>query len=142
MTTLIVRPSRDKRPYRLKCRFRIEPRPLRDRLDREKVRIAEWFVKDMEKEGWEHDLRFGFEMKGPFPMVETTTLHPRRTPTAREMLPRVARGERFLDDGAVQVRNVPTLKMSEWWEFEISGVFIRTQIMTERPDAHEEDLRT
>lgn len=137
MTTLLLRPSREKRPYRLRCRFKIEPHPGQDRLDREKVKVAEQFVTDMRKQGWEHDGRVGFEMKGPLPMVIPTTIRPRHTPTAREMLPGVMRGQRFLDDGSTGVSLVPSLRASEWWEYEISGVFIREQILTELPDAHE-----
>ena len=136
---LIIRKTRENRPYRLKCRLKIEPHPRRDRLDREKVRIAEWFVVDMHKEGWEWDSRYSFTMKGPFPMVTVTTLHPVRTPTAREMLPMVARGARFLEAPTSGVMNVPPLALSEYWEYEISGVFVRPQIMTEYPDPHEEE---
>ena len=142
MTTLLLRPGRDKKAYRLRCRFKIEPHPSQDRLDREKFKTAELFIRDMQKQGWENHSGSGFVMKGPFPRVVPTTLHPRHIPTAREMLPGVARGERFLDPGVTGVSLVPSLSASEWWEYELAGVFIRTQIMTERPDAHEEDLRS
>ena len=141
MTTLIVRPSRDKKPYRLRCRFRIEPHPGQGRLDREKVKVAEQFVRDMHKQGWENHTGSGFAMKGPFPPVIPVTIRPRRTPSARQMLAGVARGERVLDDGYTGVREVPLLGESEWWEYEIAGVFIRAQILTEVPDRHEEELR-
>lgn len=139
MTTLISRVTRDNKPYRLKARFKIEPSPGRDRLDREKVRVAEMFVRDMHKQGWENDGRYGFRMKGPFPMVTVTTLHPRRMPTAREMAPMVARGARFLDNAESGVMELPPLALSEYWEYEIAGVFVRPQIMTEYPDPHEEE---
>ena len=140
MTTLIVRPTLDRKAYRLRCRFKIEPYPPPFRLDREKVKVAEQFVRDMHKQGWEHVERFGFTMTGPFPMVEPVTIRPRRTPTAREMLPRVARGERFLDDGDTGVSFVSSLGASEYWEYAIAAVFSREQILTERADAHEEEL--
>lgn len=140
MTTLLLRPTLDRRAYRLRCRFKIEPRPSQDRLDREKVRVAERFVADMHKQGWENIGSHGFKMQGPFPMIVPTAISIRRTPTAREMLPRVARGERFLDDGATPgVSIMPALAEAEWWEYEIAGVFAREQIMTERADPHEEE---
>lgn len=141
MTTLPMRPTRDRKAYRLRCRFRIEPRPTQDRLDREKVRIAERFVVDMHKQGWENVESHGFKMTGPFPMVVPKTIHPRRMLSAREMLPGVREGYRFLDDGETAgVSLVPALAEAEWWEYEIAGVFAREQIMTERADLHEEEL--
>lgn len=134
----IIRPSLDNKPYRLKCRFKIEPYPRLDRLAREKVRLAERFVDDMHKQGWEYDSRWGFKMHGPFPPVTPISL---RTPPplrARDMLNGIARGERYLDEERSSVSIVPPLAMSEWWEYELSGVFIRQQIQTEVPDLHEE----
>ena len=94
----------------------------------------------MHKQGWVHDGRYEFVMKGPFPMVETMTIHHRRMPTAREMVASVAQGARFLDNGNSVARAMPTLALSEYWEYEIAGVFVREQIMTEVPDPHEEEL--
>ena len=138
MTTLLIRPGREKKPYKLRCRFRIEPHPSQDRLDREKVKIAERFIVDMKKQGWENHSGFGFQMTGPFPMVIPTTLHPRHMPTAKEMLAGVQKGQRFLDNGESGVSLVPSLMASEFWEYEVAGVFIREQILTEVPDLHEE----
>lgn len=136
----IIRPSRDCKGYRLKCRFKIEPHPSQSRLNREKVIIAARFVADMHKQGWEHDLRHPFNMTGPYPMVTPVTIRPRRPPTAREMLPYVQSGARFLDEGENTARPMPVLALSEWWEYEIAGVFVREQLMTEYPDKHEEEL--
>ena len=115
-------------------------RSSQDRLDREKVKVADRFVTDMHKQGWEYVERYGFKMTGPYPMVVPVTIRPRRMPTAREMLPRVARGERFLDDGETGVSFVSSLGASEYFEYEIAAVFSREQILTERADAHEEEL--
>ena len=149
-TQLLLRPTRDRKAYRLKCRFKIEPSPspVRDsmgharwmsRLEREKVRIADWFVRDLRVEGWESLPSHGFKMRGPFPMVVPTTIRVVRPPSAREMRDAVMQGARFLDKGVNYAKSVPKLNASEWWEFEISGVFTREQIMTEIPDAHEEE---
>lgn len=141
MTTFLLRPTLDRKAYHLRARFKIEPFPSPYRLDREKVKVAEQFVRDMHKQGWEQVESFGFKMTGPFPMVTPVTIRPRRMPTAREMLPGVREGYRFLDDGETPgVLIVPALAASEWWEYELAGVFAREQIMTERPDAHEEEF--
>ncbi len=140
MTTLSMRPTLPKRAYKLRCRFKIEPHQAESRLGREKVRIAERFVKDMHAQGWENEPSYGFLMRGPLPMVTPVTIRPRRVPTAREMRAGVARGERFLDTGEDTARLMPTLAMSEWWEYEIVGIFVRPQIMTEYADRHEEQF--
>ena len=148
-TALILRPSRDKKPYRLKCRLKIEPAPspVRDslghgrwraRLEREKVRIAELFVTVLRTQGWENLPAHGFKMRGPFPMVVPTSIKVPRVPSAREMEAAVRQGARFLDEGRDYASAVPKLHMSEYWEFEISGVFVRDEILTEVPDPHEE----
>lgn len=137
---ILLRPSLDKRGYRLRCRFKIEPYPTKARLDRERVTVAEQFVSDMHKQGWEHDARHAFKMTGPFPMVPLTTIHPRSVPTAKEMVPYVKNGARFLDQGKSTATTIPPLDLSEWWEYEIAGVFVRTQIMTEYADRHEEQM--
>lgn len=140
MTTIILPKTFGKHGYRLKCRFKIEPYPGQSRLDIEKVRVAERFVQDMHKQGWENDGRFDFVMKGPLPMVVPMTIHPRHNLTARQMYTGVARGQRFLDEGsAPAVSLVGSLNTSEYWEYEIAGVFVRTQIMTETPDSWEEE---
>ena len=94
----------------------------------------------MRKQGWVHDGRYEFVMKGPFPKVEPMTIRPRRMLTAREMASGVARGARFLDDGGDMAKAMPVLELSEYWEYEIAGVFVREQIMTESADPHEEEL--
>ena len=138
---VLIRPTLDKQPYRLRCRFKIEPRPSRERIDREKVRVAEMFIADMKKQGWVYDTRFGFEITGPFVPLVPQTIRIPRTPTAREMAYAVSQGARFLDDGRTPgVMLSSGLGASEWWEYEISTVFIRTQILTEQPDAHEVTL--
>lgn len=138
MTTIVIPRTLDKKGYRLKCRFKTDPYPTVSRLDREKVVIAERFVRDMHKQGWEHDNRFPFKIKGPFPMVEMSMIRPRKMPTAKDMLPYVANGARFLDDRDGGAKAALTLGTSEYWEFEIAGVFVRAQILTEMPSPGEE----
>ena len=146
---LLLRASRDKKPYRLKCRLKIEPcpSPVRDydghlrwrsRLEREKVQTAERFVSDLKAQGWGHLPSSEIRMRGPFPMVVPKPIHVVRALSAKEMLPHVAQGARFLDRGTDGVSLVPNIDASEWWEFEISAVFLREEILTEVPDSHEE----
>ena len=138
-TQFIVKPSLDRKGYRLKCRFKIEPGASRDRINYEKVRVAERFVEDMRKQGWDYANQ-GFTLTGPFPFVEPMTLRTPRTLTAREMAPMVAQGARFRDEGGSIAPFMPALGVSDWWEYELAGVFSRPALMTEYPDAHEVDL--
>lgn len=137
---LLLPKTLDKKAYRLRARFKIEPYPTRDRLDREKVRVADMFVRDMHKQGWENAERYGFRLRGPFPMAAPSVIRPRRTLAARHMESGVAQGERFLDDGEDTATLVPALNATEWWEYEIAAVFSRTAILVEIPDRHEEEL--
>src|SRR3990167_7299204 len=136
--TLLLRPALDKKAYRLKARFKIEPYPRTERLEREKVRIAEVFVQEKKKQGWDYVPRYGFTMKGPFPYVAPMTIHRPPVLSARAMATNVAQGARYLDMGGSMASEMPVLNATEWWEFELRGVFARTQIMTEVPDLHEE----
>jgi len=133
----IIKPGRDKKPYRLRCRFKIEPYPRRERLDREKVTVAERFVEDMRKQGWVYN-HSGFKMTGPYPAIDPITIHVPKTLSAREMLAGVSQGQRFLAPEGTVARLMPTLTESEVWEYEVAAVFIRDAIMTELPDLHEE----
>lgn len=135
---LILKTALPNKGYRLRCRFKIEPYPSVRRLDQEKVRVAERFVHDMHGQGWENDGRFGFKMTGPFPRVQPITIHPQRRLSAKEMLSGVLQGARFRDNGGALAWEMPKLVTSEWWEFELAGVFVRQQILTERPDPGEE----
>ena len=140
MVELLTRPSLDRKAYRLKCRFKISPYPKVERLNREKVRVAEMFVSDMGKQGWAYVSKHGFTMKGPFSFVAPTTLHTPRALSAKDMLSGVMNGRRFRDDGGSVASLMPALNMTEWWEYELAGVFSRPQLMTEYPDLHEEEM--
>ena len=141
MTTLLMRPTRDRKAYRLKCRFKIEPRPSQSRLEVEKVRIAERFVRDMRKYNppWINLPDHGFKMRGPFPMIVPMDIRVPRKPTASQMFAQVRDGARFLDNGRDYAKAMPKLEMSEYWEFEISAVFVREEVLVEQPDKHEEE---
>ena len=138
---VIRRPDLGKKPYGLKCRFRIEPRPSKDRLDRLKVVAAEMFQRDMHVQGWEFAPRFGWRLRGPFTPVQPVTL-PRvpRELTAREMLPLLMRGERFPAPDYTAPQIVAPLEQNEYWEYEVHGVFIRNTILTEIEVNHDDGL--
>ena len=139
MVELLIRPSLDKSAYRLKCRFKIEAYPQPSRLELAKVRMAERFVEDMHKQGWEYVEQFGFKMTGPFPMVEPVMIHVPRVPSAREMMAGVLAGKPFRDNGVDYAKPVLGIDMQEYWEYEIAGTFARAQLLTEYPDPHEEE---
>lgn len=109
-----------------------------DRLDREKVHVAERFVEDMAKRGWAYVPQYGFKMTGPFPYVAPVTIHVDRTPSAREMLRGVTQGARYRSNGGTMAGAMPLLEATEWWEYELKATFTHTAILTERPDLHEE----
>lgn len=141
---LLLRPEQPKRGYRLRCRFAIEAHPKPEWLDKVKFKVAEDFVKDMEKQGWEYDpnkvepaLR-GFRLTGPYTFTPITGL-PSKTEqfrfSARRDLDKVLRGDRMrLQDLSRYVADVPVLEENEKWEYELSAVFIREQILIEVPD--------
>ena len=135
MTQIFIKPSREKKPYRLKCRFKVDPGTIPQ--DSEKVRVAEMFVEDMRKSGWTYDDRFGFEMTGPYPVITPITIHAPRTLTARDMLDGVSQGDRFLEPEGTLAGLMPTLAESASWDYELKGVFIREELLTEYPDSHE-----
>ena len=139
MVQLLTRPSLDKRSYRLRCRFKIEAYPQPSRLELAKVRMAERFVADMHKQGWEYVEQYGFKMKGPFPMVEPVMIHVPRPISAREMMAGVLAGKPFRDNGVDYAKPVLGIDMQEYWEYELAGTFARAQLLTEYPDPHEEE---
>ena len=138
MTQIFIKPSRDKKPYRLRCRFKVDPGTVPQ--ESEKVRVAERFVVDMKNQGWVYDDRFGFEMTGPYPVITPITIHAPRQPTAKQMLNEVSQGNRFLAPEGTVATLMPTLAESESWEYELKGVFIREEILTEYPDPHEVEI--
>ena len=135
---LMLRTSRDRKAYRLKCRFKTDPFPNQSWLEIQKVRMAERFVKDMHAQGWENLPGYGFKMRGPFPKVEPADIKRPSVLTAKQMLPRIMRGERFLDKGRDYAKAVPRLGAAAYWEFEIIGTFSREEVLVEYPDPHEE----
>ncbi|KKN75662.1 hypothetical protein LCGC14_0379020 [marine sediment metagenome] len=137
--SIFIRPGREKKPYRLKCRFKVDPdtRPS----DTEKVRVAAQFVEDMRKQGWIHQDGSEWSMTGPYPVITPITIHAPRTPTAKEMMYGVSQGDQFLAPEGTLASVMPTLAESEAWDYELKGVFIREEILTEYPDPHEEERR-
>ena len=123
------------------CRFRIEQHPTKDSLDRGKVKAAEWFVEDQRKEGFEYVGRFGFILNPkPFVPVVPVTLDTPKHLTARQMLSGVIQGNKYRANEFAGVQTVPLLGESEYWEYDISAVFVHRTILTERPDPHEEQI--
>lgn len=135
--SILIKPSQDRQPHYLAARFKIDPYPSRARIEVEKVRLAERFVEDMRKQGWDYAGQ-GFKLTGPFPYVEPITIHMPKALTAKQMAPMIANGAKFQDDGGTIAPMMPKLMESECWEFQIAGVFSRSDLFTETPDSHEE----
>ena len=138
MTQIFIRPGREKKPYRLKCRFKVDPGTIPQ--DTEKVRIAERFVEDMRKQNWIHQDGSEWSMTGPYPEISPVTIHAPRQLTAKQMLNEVSQGNRFLAPEGTVASLMPTLAESASWEYELKGVFIRDEILTEYPDPHEVEV--
>ena len=135
---IIIRPDLGKRAYRLKCRFVTEPYPSRERVKQGALKVLEWFIRDMAKEGWEYLSGERIRLNGPFAPVRPMTIHRLRPPGSREMLPGVVQGRRFRADAETIAGNVPPLPECETWEYEVAAVFAHKTILTELPDRHEE----
>ena len=144
---LLLRPDLGNKPYRLRMRFRVPAGPdhpwlkdlWRQTLDRAKYAAGEQFVADMAKRGWEYIEQYGLRMTGPYVAIDPMPRQkPPRRLSAREMLPGVMRGERFLPEPFVGPRNLPALAHSDSWEYELVGVFLHKTIVFEYPYPHEE----
>jgi len=137
--TVIIQKVRENKLYRLPCRFKVDPYPAPGALESGAVTVAEQFVADMHKQGWEHVTNSAWKLDGPFQPIVPVTIRPMRQLSARHMLPHVLAGARFLDHGNDTASLVRPLREYDYWEYELSGVFYRPQILVEYPDAHEEE---
>lgn len=142
---LLIRPDLGKRAYRLKCRFAMPAYPLPTWVESEKYKMAERFVSDMAKQGWEYDpnrlapSERGFRLRGPYATTPVSDIKAiGRSIVARRDLPRVLAGDPLRDTGEDFASIVPLLDETDKWEYEISAVFIRNTILVETPDSHEE----
>ena len=139
-----------KRPYRLKCRFQVPAGSGPGLLERAKYAAAEQFVADMAVRGYVYiggssrlpaDQR-GFRMafKGAHVEVMTSIPKPKRLPSAREMQAAVMQGATFREDEKERstVKNVPHSSQSEFWDYELSAVFLHDTMLFDVPDSHEE----
>lgn len=143
---ILVRPNRETKAYRLRCRFSIVAFPKPRFLERAKFEAAEEFVSDMAKQGWTYVSKFGFKMTGPFPKTVTVTL-PKRSQQDRWHIPsaemiRAVRAGYTIDrpPPVDYVSTVPLITETDEWEYELAGVFTRPELLTERPDEHEEGI--
>mgnify|MGYP001616947722 FL=1 len=100
---------------------------------------AEQFVKDMAKRGWEYVDEHGFRMTGPYPSIEVMSLpKPPARLRNKEALARVIQGDRLRDPGGVITMSVPLLTATEYWEYELAGVFVHKTLVMDLPYPHEE----
>ena len=142
-------PDLGKKAYRLHCRFRIGAYPSPRLLDLAKYEAAEQFVVDMAKKGYQHigessrlpPEQRGWRMafKGAHIAPMNLVKHPRAL-SAREMLPRVMQGERFRVRDDPPVMLVPHFSEAEYWDYDLSTIFIHDTILMDWPDRHEERI--
>lgn len=139
---VLIRPELEKKAYRLRCRFVTPAYPDIDRVHKLKYKIAEDFVRDMELQGWKYtperlpeNVR-GFKLTGPYPVTPVTGL-----PTHAEMIRFNAKNgpQSYMAVPPGYAQELLDLDESENWEFEISAVFIREQLMAEVPDSLKEE---
>ena len=135
---VITRPDLGKKPYRLRCRFRIGALPGERWLEKAKYAAAQQFVDDMAGRGFEYVDHFGFRMTGPYPALVPVTVRVPRRLTAREMLPGVMAVNPYRAGIETLACAVPLLDESEYWEYGLAGVFLHVAILTDTPDPHEE----
>lgn len=136
--TLLFRPDLGKKGYRMKCRFKIEPHPTRDRLKQGALAAWDLFVTDMAKQGWEYLSSEAPRFRGPFAPTAPMNVHRLRVPTSQQMMAEVAQGARFLAGKETIAQSVLALTETEYWEYELALVFVRPVILMDVPDRHEE----
>lgn len=128
---LLLRPDLGKKAYRLHCRFKIGAHPSERILEKAKNIAAERFIDDLKMRGWHYASKYGFNIKGPFPYIEPMRLEKPIRLTAQQMLPRLLQGERFRSQMPTGVRMVLPLEENEYWEYELTGVFVHNTILVE-----------
>lgn len=140
MVELLLRPDLGKKPYRLKCRFTIEANHKPEFLERVKFQVAEAFVIDMKKQGWEYDPnrippnQRGFKLTGPYPATPVTGLPTKAEQfrfSAKRDMARVMAGDPMRLPPTSWAKSVPILGETDKWEYELSAVFIRETILVE-----------
>ena len=144
--SLIFRPDRGRKGYRLRCRFAVPAFPNEHFLEKAKFVAAEQFVKDMETQGWDYLDAHGFRMTGPYGVPIKQPELPRRSQQeqwqvkARQAQGAVQAGARLLVPPSLGgVATVPSLNEAESWEYELAGVFVRKTIVFEYDEVFTND---
>ena len=144
MVELLLRPDLGKKAYRLKCRFTIEANHKPEYLEKVKYKVAEEFINDIKKQGWEYDpnrlppSERGFKLTGPYPATPMTGLPTKAEQfrfNAKRDMPRIAAGDKMRLPELNYAQSVPLLGETDKWEYELSAVFIHATILveTQRP---------
>lgn len=136
---IILPKVRENTPYWFKCEVVTDAYLPKDRLIAKLADVAERFVRDMHQQGYEYVVGSKWKVEGPIAPVKPVTIRVPRQLTARQMEPYVRNGARFLDRGSDSVALVRSLREYDRWVFFLKGMFYRPQILTEYPDAHEEE---
>ena len=133
-------PDLGKRAYRLRCQITVGNGVHGAEL-RQAVRgCLEHFVKGMHLEGFEWLSRYGWRPEGmPVPHIEPREIRIPPRLTAKQMLPAVKQGARFLAKDETIAWAVPSLEESIRWDYIVSGVFVHDTLVIDVPYPHEEE---
>lgn len=119
MPAIILRPNRERKVYRLKCSFDLDPHPSERRLRLMTLEVGYRFLRDMEKQGWQYMGR-GLEMSGPRPMSEMKYARSRSVQD-------VGKPSEFVFD----LPQLDALEESPIWRYYLTGLFLRKEIPIE-----------
>ena len=143
MTELITQPEASKRPCRLRCRFKVDAAPSHPHLrriwlralEKMKYRMAERFIKDMARQGWEYLDKHGIRMTGPYTAVTPVDLRHYKRRHFNAQTPVFGRNG---SGPELAVVTLPPLAEADHWEYELAAVFLHKRLLVEVPDAQEE----
>lgn len=132
-------PDLGKRPYRLHCRFRVGAKPSQRWLEKATETALEQFVTDMALQGREFIAKQGVKVTFKGAHIAPMGLdRPKRPPSSQRMLPEVMQGAKFRSSGEPRVMTVPHFSQSEYWDYDLSCVFLCDTIVGDVPYPHEE----
>ena len=140
-------PDPGKKAYRLHARFPVPAHSGPRVLEKAKYQAADQFVVDMAKRGYQWigessrlpvDQRgWRLTFKGAHIAAMNLTKRP-RTLSSREMLPQIMQGAKFRAEEEPRVYNVPHHNECEFWDYDLSTIFVRDTILGDVPDLHAE----
>lgn len=137
----LIRPDLGYKPYRMRCRVRTLAGRGPDLQGKAVLAQVESWIDQMATRGFEYNERHeGLKLVGgPYPVVETVQIpRPKKRMSNKEMRWRVSQGDPCRDDIQSFAMTVPALGQVEFWEYEVSAVFVHKTILVETPSVEEE----